>query len=252
MFNAFFSLVGREIRRFLRLWTQTLLPSVVTTILYFLIFGRLIGARIGSFQGVDYAAFIAPGLIMMAVINNAYNNVVSSFYGARFSNYVDELLISPMSNGMILLGYVLGGVLRSLAVGILVTAVAMFFTDIRLAHPVVMLTVLLLTAVVFSLAGFINACYARGFDDAAIVPTFVLTPLIYLGGVFYSVAMLPPFWATVSQINPILYMVNGFRYGLLGISDVSLVLTFGFLLLFMAALLYWALYLMDKAGKLRK
>lgn len=252
MFNAFVSVVAREIHRFLRLWTQTLLPSVVTTILYFLIFGRLIGQRIGSFDGVDYAAYIAPGLIMMAVINNAYNNVVSSFYGARFSNYVEELLISPMSNGVILLGYVLGGVLRSLTVGMLVTLVAMFFTDIRLQHPVVMLSVLLLTAIVFSLAGFINACYARSFDDVALVPTFVLTPLIYLGGVFYSVAMLPPFWAALSKINPILYMVNGFRYGLLGISDVSVLVAIIFLLACMGALIYWALHLMDAAGKLRK
>lgn len=252
MFNAFLSVLLREIQRFMRLWTQTLLPSVVTTILYFLIFGRLIGSRIGSFQGVEYAAYIAPGLMMMAVINNAYNNVVSSFYGARFSNHIEELLISPMSNAAILWGYVLGGVLRSVIVGFFVMLVAMFFTDIRLQHPVIMLAVLLMTAVVFSLAGFVNACYARGFDDAAIVPTFVLTPLIYLGGVFYSISLLPPFWAALSKLNPILYMVNGFRYGFLGISDVSVGLTLVFLLFCIAALLYWALYLMNKAGRLRK
>lgn len=252
MFNAFVSVVMREIHRFMRLWTQTLLPSVVTTVLYFLIFGRLIGGKIGSFHGVDYAAYIAPGLIMMVVINNAYNNVVSSFYGARFSNYVEELLISPMSNRLILLGYVLGGVLRSLIVGILVMLVAMCFTNIRLQYPFVMLSIWLLTAIVFSLAGFINACYARSFDDVAFVPTFVLTPLIYLGGVFYSLEMLSPFWAALSKINPILYMVNGFRYGLLGISDVSVSVAIVFLLVCMVALLYWALFLMNKAGKLRK
>ncbi len=252
MFNAFLTLLYKEIRRFVRLWTQTLLPSVITTTLYFLIFGRLIGSRIGAFHGFDYGSYIAPGLIMMAVINNAYNNVVSSFYGTRFNNSVEELLISPMPNALILLGYVSGGVLRSLIVGTLVTIIALIFTNISVEHGLVMLVVLLLTAVVFSIAGFINACYARSFDDAALVPTFVLTPLTYLGGVFYSISMLPPFWAGVSKLNPILYMVNGFRYGFLGISDVSIGLTMLFLVLLAAGLTYWALTLMNMPGKLRK
>lgn len=252
MFNAFFTLLFKEIHRFLRLWTQTLLPSAITTTLYFLIFGRLIGARIGSFQGFDYASFIAPGLIMMAVINNAYNNVVSSFYGSRFNYSIEELLISPMSNAMVLAGFVAGGVLRSLIVGALVIAVSLFFTEIHFEHPVVMLVMLLLTAVVFSLLGFINGGYARSFDDIALVPTFVLTPLIYLGGVFYSISMLPSFWQYVSRLNPILYMVNGFRYGFLGVSDVPLWQAVVFLLLVMALLTWWALRLMDMPGKLRK
>lgn len=250
--HAFFTLLRKEIRRFLRLWTQTLLPSVVTSTLYFLIFGELIGRRIGSFEGFAYASFIAPGLIMMTVINNTYGNVVASFYSARFSNSVEELLISPMPNAMILAGYVCAGVLRGIMVGALVTIVAMFFTDIQITHLWVTLSVLLLTAIAFSLGGFVNAIYARGFDDAAIVPTFVLTPLTYLGGVFYSINVLPEFWQGVSQLNPILYMVNGFRYGFLGISDVPLWQTMSFLLALCVGLSIWALRLMDAPGRLRK
>lgn len=252
MFNAFFTLLYKEIHRFFRLWTQTLLPSVITTTLYFLIFGRLIGSRIGEFQGVDYASFIAPGLVMMAVINNAYNNVVSSFYGARFSSAIEELLISPMSDALILTGFVVGGVLRSLIVGVLVIMVSIFFTHVHFEHPVVMLLVMVLTSVVFSLLGFINGGYARSFDEIALVPTFILTPLIYLGGVFYSVSMLPSVWQVVSKLNPILYMVNGFRYGLLGISDVAVWQAIVFLCLIMAGLIWWALRLMNMPGRLRK
>ncbi|UJF24352.1 ABC transporter permease [Suttonella sp. R2A3] len=250
--HAFTTLLRKEIRRFTRLWTQTLLPSAVTSTLYFLIFGELIGQRIGSFEGFPYASFIAPGLIMMTVINNTYGNVVSSFYSARFSNSVEELLISPMPNAMILAGYVSAGVLRGIIVGALVTLVAMFFTDIYITHWWVTLCVLLLTAIAFSLGGFVNAIFARGFDDAAIVPTFVLTPLTYLGGVFYSITVLPEFWQGVSQLNPILYMVNGFRYGFLGISDVPLWQTIGFLITLCIGLTIWALHLMDSPGRLRK
>ena len=250
--HAFATLVRKEVRRFLRIWTQTLLPAVVTSTLYFLIFGELIGKRIGDFEGYPYATFIAPGLIMMTVINNTYGNVVGSFYSARFNNSVEEMLISPMSNAMILSGYVFAGVLRGCIVGGFVTIVAMFFTDIHIEHPLVTLAVLLLTAVAFSLGGFVNAIYARGFDDAAIVPTFVLTPLTYLGGVFYSISVLPSFWQGVSQLNPILYMVTGFRYGFLGISDVPLWQTFGFLILLCIGLTYWALTLMNTPGRLRQ
>lgn len=252
MFNAFATLISKETNRFMRLWTQTLLPSVITTTLYFLIFGRLIGSRIGDFEGFDYASYIAPGLIMMAVINNSYGNVVSSFYGARFSNSVEEMLISPMPNWLILAGYVTGGVLRGIIVGLLVTLVSLFFTDIHIENIFVMVSILLLTAIVFSLGGFLNGGYARSFDDAAIVPTFVLTPLTYLGGVFYSISMLPDFWQYVSQLNPILYMVNGFRYGFLGVSDVPLWQSFGFLIVLAGVLVWWSLSLMDKPGRLRK
>ncbi len=252
MFNAFLTLLYKEIHRFMRLWTQTLLPSVMTTVLYFLIFGRLIGTRIGPFEGFDYASYIAPGLIMMAVINNSYGNVVSSFYGARFNNSIEEMLISPMPDWLILTGYLCGGVLRSLIVWMLVTIVAMFFTVIHLENVAVMIAMLLLTSIVFALGGFINGGYARSFDDAALVPTFVLTPLTYLGGVFYTITMLPSFWQYVSKLNPILYMVNGFRYGFLGISDVPLWQAFGFLILLVGALIYWALRLMNSPGRLRK
>ncbi len=252
MFHAFYTLLYKEIHRFLRLWTQTLLPSVITTTLYFLIFGRLIGSRIGEFEGVDYASYIAPGLIMMAVINNSYGNVVSSFYGSRFNSSIEEMLISPMPNGLILTGYVMGGILRGLIVGTLVTIVSLFYTNIHLENVLVTISVLLLTSTVFSLAGFINGGYARSFDDAALVPTFVLTPLTYLGGVFYSISMLPPVWQVVSKLNPILYMVNGFRHGFLGISDVPLWQTFGFLLLLTVGLIFWALRLMNQPGRLRK
>lgn len=252
MFNAFFTLLYKEIHRFMRLWTQTLLPSAITTTLYFLIFGQLIGSRIGQFEGFSYASYIAPGLIMMAVINNAYNNVVSSFYSSRFNNSIEELLISPMHNSLILLGYIIGGVLRAFIVGTIVTIVSLLFTNIHFAHPLMMLTVLFLTAILFSLAGFINGGYARSFDDAALIPTFVLTPLIYLGGVFYSIAMLPPFWQHLSKLNPILYMVNGFRYGFLGISDVQPWTTLLFLSVLTGILAIWALRLMNLPGKLRK
>lgn len=252
MFNAFLTLLYKEIHRFMRLWTQTLLPSAVTTTLYFLIFGRLIGERIGEFQGFDYATYIAPGLIMMAVINNSYGNVVSSFYGARFNSSIEEMLISPMPNYLILIGYLCGGVLRSLIVWVLVTIVSLFFTEIHLENVWIMLAMLMLTSLVFSLGGFINGGYARSFDDAALVPTFVLTPLIYLGGVFYTITLLPDFWQYVSKLNPILYMVNGFRYGFLGISDVPLWQAFGFLILLAGALTYWALRLMNMPGRLRK
>lgn len=250
--HAFTTLVRKEVRRFLRIWTQTLLPAVVTSTLYFLIFGELIGKRIGDFEGYAYASFIAPGLIMMTIINNTYGNVVGSFYSARFNHSVEELLISPMPNALILSAYVCAGVLRGIIVGVLVTCVALFFTDIHIVHPFVTVAVLLLTAIAFSIGGFVNAIYARGFDDAAIVPTFVLTPLTYLGGVFYSISVLPPFWQSVSQINPILYMVTGFRYGFLGISDVPLWQTFGFLILLCVGLTFWALKLMNTPGRLRQ
>lgn len=251
MKNAFLTLLRKEIQRFMRLWTQTLLPSVTTTILYFLIFGQLIGSRIGSFEGFDYSSYIAPGLIMMAVINNAYSNVVSSFYSARFNNSIEEMLISPMPDYLILIGYLSGGILRGIIVGILVSLVAFFFTDIGVQNILVMLGVLLLTVTAFSLGGFVNGAYARSFDDAALVPTFVLTPLTYLGGVFYSINMLPEFWQGVSKLNPILYMVNGFRYGFLGVSDIPVWQPFIFLTVLCVVLSYWALRLMNQAGRLR-
>ena len=248
---GFETIVRREVIRILRIWAQTILPPAITMTLYFIIFGNLIGRRIGDMSGFGYMEFIAPGLIMMSVINNSYANVVSSFFGAKFGRYVEELLVAPMNEHWILLGYVAGGVLRGLMVGAIVTIVALFFTDLRLFHPWVMLSTLLLGAVVFSLGGFINAVYAKKFDDVAIIPTFVLTPLTYLGGVFYSISLLPETWQRLSQLNPILYMVNGFRYGLLGHSDVDLGLAYAILLLATAVLYGISITLLKRGVGLR-
>ena len=220
------TIVRKEIARILRIWGQTLVPPVITMTLYFVIFGNLVGSRIGEMGGHSYIDYIVPGLVMMSVITNSYGNIVSSFFGSKFGRYVEELLISPVPNWVILGGYVSGAVLRGLMVGGLVTVVAMFFTDLKIAHPLITVLVVLMSSVVFSLLGFVNAIYARKFDDISIVPTFVLTPLTYLGGVFYSVSLLPDFWQKVSLANPILYMVNAFRHGMLGASDVGLATSF--------------------------
>jgi ABC-2 type transport system permease protein len=218
---AFETILIKEVRRFLRIWLQTLVPPAITIGLYFVIFGNLIGRRVGEMGGFQYMDFIVPGLIMMAVIQNSYSNVVSSFFSQKFQRSVEELLVAPVPNYIILSGFVVGGMARGLAVGAIVTAMALFFTDLNIQNPLLTVSVILLTAMVFSLAGFINALFANSFDDISIIPTFVLTPLIYLGGVFYSAQLLPPFWQFVSGLNPIFYMVNTFRYGILGVSDVD-------------------------------
>lgn len=248
---AFATILRREVHRFMRIWLQTLLPPVITITLYFIIFGTLIGSRIGPMGGYSYMEFIVPGLIMMSVITNSYSNVVSSFYGAKFQHYVEEILVSPMPNSIILWGVVMGGVTRGLLVGGIVTLVATFFTDLQVERPLLTIGIVLITSVLFSLAGFINAVFANSFDDISIVPTFVLTPLIYLGGVFYSTDLLSEFWADVSLINPILYIVNAFRYGVLGVSDVDITwavtIIFGFTLLAYA----YAMYLLVTSKRLR-
>lgn len=218
---GFKTIVFKEVFRFMRMWGQTLLPSAITMSLYFIIFGNLIGSQIHPIEGLSYMQYLAPGLIMMSVINNSYANVVGSFYGSRFGKNIEELLVSPLPNSLILLGYVVGGTLRGLFVGLIVTVLSLFFTHLHVYNIAVTITIVLLTAMLFSLAGFLNGIYARNFDDIAIVPTFILTPLTYLGGVFYSVHSLPVgIWKTISMFNPILYMVNAFRGGLLGVSDV--------------------------------
>jgi ABC-2 type transport system permease protein len=219
---ALAAILRREIRRILRIWGQTLVPPAITMTLYFVIFGKLIGAKIGTVGGVSYIDWIVPGLVMMSVIQNAYGNISSSFFGAKFGRYVEEMLVAPMPPWVVLTGYVLGGVARGLLVGAIVLAIALFFTRISLHHAWVTLSTFVLATTIFALAGFINAVYAKKFDDISIVPTFILTPLTYLGGVFYSVSVLPPFWEKVSHFNPILHMVNAFRYGLLGVSDVPI------------------------------
>ncbi|MFZ1639901.1 MAG: ABC transporter permease [Candidatus Contendobacter sp.] len=241
----------KETLRFLRIWIQTILPPAMTTALYFIIFGKLIGAQLGPVDGLSYTQYIAPGLIMMAVITNAYSNVVSSFFSAKFQRHIEEMLVSPLPNTIIVLGFVGGGVARGLAVGIVVVAVSLFFADLHWQHPLVTLAVIVLTSVLFALAGLINGIFAKSFDDISIIPTFVLTPLIYLGGIFYSIKMLPPFWQDVSLLNPILYMINAFRFGILGVSDIDVHLAFAIILLFIVVLFGYSLWLLHRGTGIR-
>ncbi len=248
---AFQTILIREVLRFSRIWIQTILPPVITTALYFLIFGTLIGSQIGDMDGVPYMDYIVPGLIMMAVITNSYANVVSSFYGAKFQHNIEEMLVSPTPNYLILLGFVAGGMARGISVGIAVTLVSLLFSSLQFYHFGVIISVVILTSALFSLAGFINGIYANSFDDISIIPTFVLTPLTYLGGIFYSIHMLPEFWQTLSLGNPILYMVNAFRYGFLGISDISLYASYGIILSVIGFLYGFSLYLLRKGKGIR-
>lgn len=248
---AFSTILIKEMRRFLRIWVQTILPPMITTALYFVIFGKMIGSQLAPISGYSYMDFIVPGLIMMTVISNSYANVVSSFYGSKFQRYIEELLIAPIPLSLILIGFVAGGVARGLIVGVMVTLVAAFFVDIQLHNIWVTLSVLLLTATLFSLAGFINAIFANSFDDISIIPTFVLVPLTYLGGIFYSVNMLPDIWQTISLANPILYMINTFRFGMLGISDISLFTAYAVIIAFIVMLYSYSLWLLKHGVGLR-
>ena len=250
-FIAFRAIMVKEVLRFARIWVQTLLPPMITTALYFLIFGRLIGSQIGDVHGFKYMEYIVPGLILMSVITNSYANVVSSFYNTKFQRNIEEMLVSPLPNYLIMLGFIGGGVARGLAVGVAVTGVALFFTPIPLHNLWVAGSVLFLTSVLFSLGGLINAIYANSFDHITIIPTFVLTPLTYLGGVFYTVEMLPPFWQSVSYANPILYMVNAFRYGLLGVSDVNLLVAYLAIAGFVVVLFWYAWSLLNRGYGIR-
>ncbi|MDB2553227.1 ABC transporter permease [Gammaproteobacteria bacterium] len=248
---AFETLVIKEVRRFTRIWVQTLVPPAITIALYFVVFGNLVGRRIGDMGGFNYMEFIVPGLIMMAVIQNSYSNVVSSFFSHKFQRSVEELLVSPVPNSVILAGFVVGGMVRGLLVGGVVSLMALAFVDLKVEHPLIIISVILLTSLVFSLAGFINALFANSFDDISIIPTFVLTPLIYLGGVFYSSALLPGFWQGVSAMNPIFYMVNTFRYGFLGVSDVPVTVAFLILISFAVVLSGACLWLLNRGTGLR-
>ena len=243
---AYKTIVIKEVSRFTRIWIQTVLPPMISMTLYFIIFGSLIGSRIGKMGGVDYMAFISPGIIMMSIINNSYANVVSSFFGAKFQRHIEEMLVAPVPNIIILAGYVTGGIVRGLMVGTVVTIVALFFTELHVHNYFIVFAVVFLTATLFSLAGLINGIFAKKFDDVSIIPTFVLTPLIYLGGIFYSIDLLPEFWQIVSRFNPILYMVNAFRYGILGISDININIAFTIILLFIATLTVLSLHLLNK------
>lgn len=248
---AFYTLLHKEIHRFVRIWPQTLLPPVVTTSLYFLIFGKLVGGRIGEMHGIAYMNYIVPGVILMSVITNSYGNVVASFYSSKFQRNIEELLIAPVPNWMILSGYVSGGVVRGLAVGGLVMGISAWFTHLKIAHPEIVILVFLLTSILFSLAGFLNALFANSFDDISIIPNFVLTPLVYLGGVFYSIDMLPESWRIISLGNPILYMINAFRYGFLGVSDVNLEQSFLIIVGFILILMVWSMWLLKRGTGLK-
>ena len=252
LFIAYKTIVTKEITRFMRIWSQTILPAAISMALYFIIFGNLIGPRIGIMGGFSYMEFIAPGIIMMSIINNAYSNVSSSFFGARFQRHIEEMLVAPIPNWIILAGYISGGVLRGLIVGIIVTVIALFFTGLpSLYNPFIVFTIVILTSILFSLGGFLNGMFANNFDDISIIPTFVLTPLIYLGGVFYSIDLLPNVWQTISLGNPILYMVNAFRYGILGVSDISIHIAFTIIILFIITLSSLSLYLLNRGTRIK-
>ena len=248
---AFRTIIRREVARIVRIWGQTLVPPAITMTLYFLIFGKLIGSKIGDMGGFTYLDFIVPGLVMMSVIQNAYGNISSSFFGAKFGRHIEELLVAPLPNWVILGGYVGGAVLRGFMVGAIVLGVAMLFTHVRVHDWLATISTVFLGAVIFSLAGFVNAVYAKKFDDIAIIPTFILTPLTYLGGVFYSASLLPPWAEAATHANPIFYMVNGFRYGLLGVSDVPVWTAYAVMLGFVAALTWLGLWLLQRGVGLR-
>jgi ABC-2 type transport system permease protein len=250
--TAYRTIVTKEILRFSRIWVQTILPPAITTTLYFVIFGKLIGGRIGEMDGYSYIDFIVPGLILMSVIQNSYSNVVSSFFSTKLQHYIEELLIAPVPDWVVLAGYVSGGVARGTIVGFVVTLISLLFTDLSIHHYGVTLLVFVLTSILFALGGFINAVYAKTFDDVSIVPTFVLTPLTYLGGVFYSIDLLPGLWQTLSLGNPILYMVNTFRYGLLGVSDIDIGLALLIILGFILGLTLFCLNLMRRGVGIKK
>lgn len=252
IYIAYVTILNKEVTRFMRIWQQTLLPPVMTTSLYFVIFGNLIGPRIGSMDGYRYIDFIVPGLILMSVITNAYANVSSSFFSSKFQRSIEEIQVSPTPNIIILLGYVSGGVVRAILVGVIVTLVSLFFSKLSVHSYLVMASVIVLTAMLFSLGGFLNGMFAKKFDDISVVPTFILTPLTYLGGVFYSIKLLPDFWHGVSHINPILYMINAFRYGFLGITDIHLGISYAIILLFIAALFLVNLKLLNNGFGIRE
>jgi len=249
---AYFTILRKEVVRILRIWSQTLLPPVITMGLYYVIFGTFIGSQIADMQGVSYIQFIVPGLVMMSVITNAYANVVSTFFGAKFMHNLEELLVSPTPNWVVIAGFVSGGVVRGLLVGVLVLLTSLFFTKLTIFSFPIIVAAVVLTSILFSLGGLLNGMFAKNFDGVQIVPIFVLTPLTYLGGVFYSIDLLPPLWQGVSLFNPILYMVNAFRYGFLGVSDVNIIWSFSIILAFIVVFAGCILYFFKRGMGLKK
>lgn len=248
---SYSTIVSKEVTRFFRVWTQTLLPPVVTMSLYFVIFGKFIGSQVTPIGGHTYMEFIVPGLVMMSIIMSSFMNTVSSFYFAKFQKTIEEIMVSPTPYPVVIAGFITGGVLRGLITAAMVMGTALFFTKLGIAHLGIMLAFAILTSILFSLVGLLNGVFANSFDGISIVPNFVLTPLTYLGGVFYSVAALPPFWQNISHFNPILYMVNGFRYGFLGLSDVNVTLAFSILLSLTLILFGYTWYLFQTGRGLR-
>lgn len=245
-FIAFKTILFKEVRRFMRIWPQTILPPAITTALYFLIFGKLMGDRIGPVNGVSYMEYLVPGVILMSVITHSYGNVVSSFYSTKFQHHIEELLVAPVFNSVILAGYIGGGIVRGIVVGSVVTAISMLFAPIAFQHIGIAIAVLLLTACLFSLAGFLNAVFADSFDDISLIPNFILTPLSYLGGVFYSISMLPEIWQKISLANPIVYLINAFRFGLIGVSDVDIRIAFAMTIGFIVVMFGLSWYCLHK------
>jgi ABC-2 type transport system permease protein len=251
IYIAFKTILRKEVIRFMRIWTQTLLPPTISMTLYFLVFGKLIGSQIHNISGFSYMQYIVPGLVMMAMMLSAYTNTSSSFFGTKFSKSIEEILVAPVPNYVIMLGYTLGGTLRGLLVGIIVILISLFFTHLQIHHIWVVISMALLATMVFSLGGLINGIYAKKFDDVSFVPTFVLTPLTYLGGVFYSINQLPPVWRKFSCFNPVVNIVDAFRFGILGISDLNLYFAFTMIGLLFIGLTIWSLVLLQKGIGLR-
>jgi ABC-2 type transport system permease protein len=251
IYIALVTILRKEVIRFTRIWTQTLLPPAITMTLYFLIFGKLIGSQISNINGYTYMQYIVPGLVMMAIITNAYANTSASFFGTKFSKSIEEMMVAPVPNYIIMLGFTVGGMLRGLAVGFIVILVSMFFTRLHIHNIWIVISMAVLSSMLFSLCGFINAIFAKKFDDVSFIPTFVLTPLTYLGGVFYSINQLPPLWKNISIFNPIVNIVGTFRYGLLGVADVNVYFGFGLVCTLYALLLIWSLVLLDRGTGLR-
>lgn len=249
--NAFISLTRKEVKRFLRVWVQTLVPPVITTTLYFFIFGKMMGNRIGDMGGATYIEFIVPGLIMMQVINSSYANISSSFFTQKMQRNIEELLVAPVSNHVMIWGFLAGGLARALIVGGLVTAVSLFFVPLQIHSWFISITMLVLTSLLFSLLGMINGVFAQSYDDVSIVPTFVLQPLTYLGGVFYAISELPGFWQVVSRFNPIVYMISGFRYGILGMVDVNIQVSMIIVISLVIVLYLLCWYLLDRGIGIR-
>ena len=245
-FVGYYTIIRREIKRILRIWIQTILPPAITMTLYFIIFGSLIGSRIGDMSGIPYTTFIAPGLIMMSIITNSFGNVVSSFFSGKLHRHFEEMLVSPMDVITIVFGFVTGGLIRGILVAFVVTIVALFFTDLKIVYPLITFSTIVLTSMTFSLAGLLNAIFAKNFDEISIIPTFVLSPLTYLGGVFFSISLLSPFWQNLAQFNPILYMVNAFRYGMLGISDIPIIKAYIIIFIALFSLFFVVIFLLNK------